>query len=172
MRVILADPPWKFHGAMYKGMKCPYKTMRTGLIKKIPVGKLAKKEAVLFMWTTDTHLPHALKVMAAWGFVYKTVAFVWVKTTAKGVPVRRAGFYTRKSCEICLLGTKGTCKQIDFKPRQLVVAPARGHSQKPDEVGLRIKAMFPTSKRYELFARKPVEGWRVWGDEVKCDFEL
>ena len=174
MRVVLADPPWKFYGARHSGVKCPYKTMSTRDIKKLGVRELVGDEGVIFMWTTDTHLAQALKVMAAWGFVYKTIAFVWVKTTKRMVPVRRNGFYTRKSCEICLLGTRGAgaCKMIDFKPKQLVVAPAREHSRKPDEVGLRIKAMFPQCKRYELFARQKVDGWQVWGDEVSCDFEI
>ena len=35
------------------------------------------------MWTTDAHIPDAIEVMSAWGFKYKTVAFIWNKKREK-----------------------------------------------------------------------------------------
>ena len=48
---------------------------------------------------------------------------------------------------------------------QVVIAPVTEHSEKPDEVYRRIERLYP-APRLELFARKPREGWTVWGDEV------
>jgi N6-adenosine-specific RNA methylase IME4 len=47
-----------------------------------------------------------------------------------------------------------------------VLAPTREHSVKPDAVHERIEAMYPNAKRLEMFARRPREGWQVWGDQI------
>ena len=57
------------------------------------------------MWATFPNIAEAIKVLEAWGFVYKTAAFVWVKTYAKsGRPFWGMGAYTRANAEVCLLG--------------------------------------------------------------------
>lgn len=38
-----------------------------------------KDECVLFMWVTAPFFESAFKVINAWGFEYKTVAFTWIK---------------------------------------------------------------------------------------------
>lgn len=52
-------------------------------IKTLPVGELAAKDCALFLWITFPCLCEALEVLTAWGFSYKTVAFVWVKQNRK-----------------------------------------------------------------------------------------
>ena len=52
-------------------------------IKALPVDELAAKDCALFLWITFPCLCEALEVLAAWGFSYKTVAFVWVKQNRK-----------------------------------------------------------------------------------------
>ena len=56
--------------------------------------------------------------------------------------------------------------------RQLVTAKREAHSQKPDEVRLRIEEMFPLLRKIELFARDS-DGlsftdhqWTKWGFEA------
>ena len=49
----------------------------------LPVGKLAKKDCLLFLWATFPQLPEALQLIKAWGFTFKTVAFVWLKRNKK-----------------------------------------------------------------------------------------
>ena len=47
----------------------------------------ASDDAVLFLWVTAPQLDVGLRIVEAWGFEYKTVAFVWVKTNPKaGTP--------------------------------------------------------------------------------------
>lgn len=98
-------------------------------------------EAVLNMWTTNAHLPQALRVMSSWGFKYKTVQFVWVKTKKDGKPVKRRAINNRKSCEICLLWTSGNVvkKHQRHAPAQLVFAPVTRHSEKPPRFTRKLK---------------------------------
>jgi N6-adenosine-specific RNA methylase IME4 len=49
--------------------------------------------------------------------------------------------------------------------REVIVAPIREHSRKPDEQYERIEA-FCEGPRLEIFARQRVNGWRSWGAEV------
>ena len=114
MQTILADPPWKFHTAIFANGKeigkCPYKLMKTQEICALPVKKLTTKNAALFLWTTDAHMEHALRVMAAWGFKYKTIAFVWIKMGKKG-PVKRNGFYNKIKRSMLAWG-EGGCATV------------------------------------------------------------
>jgi N6-adenosine-specific RNA methylase IME4 len=54
---------------------------------------------------------------------------------------------------------------INEDVHQVVMAPVGEHSAKPDEVRRRIERLL-NGPYLELFARKPVEGWTVWGNEV------
>ena len=82
-RAVYADPPWRFATYSDKGKgrsaEAHYDCMTLPEIKAMPVGSWAAAESVLFLWTTDPMLRHALDVIEAWGFTYKTVAFYWVK---------------------------------------------------------------------------------------------
>jgi N6-adenosine-specific RNA methylase IME4 len=40
------------------------------------------------------------------------------------------------------------------------------HSEKPEYFRTLIEDMYPKSKKIELFARKQVDGWDVWGNEL------
>jgi N6-adenosine-specific RNA methylase IME4 len=84
--VILADPPRNYKDKCHAGKRgaCyKYKTMDLAAILALPVGTIAKPDCALFLWTTMPMLPDALKVIQAWGFSYKTVAFNWVKIYPK-----------------------------------------------------------------------------------------
>lgn len=185
-QVIYADPPWYFNdrirsskklenGKMqFRELELHYKTMKTNEICALPIENVADDNSVLFMWTTDTHLPDALKVIEAWGFKYKTVAFIWNKKTNTGKQVCYMGKWTMKGSEICLLATKGKAHGLikSHKVRQLVEAERSIHSRKPDEVRNRIVELLGDLPRVELFARDAKPGWDVWGNEVQSDIEL
>ena len=168
--VIYADPPW-FHEAWANGKHRPslhYPVMPTGEIATLPVGALSEKSAVLFLWATLPHLQEALEVMMAWGFTYKTGAFVWVKENrvADGL-FKGMGSYTMSNAELCLVGTKGKgLKRKDRSVRQVVICPRSHHSEKPAEVRDRIVKLYGDVPRIELFARQRVPGWDAWGLEV------
>jgi len=171
--IIYADPPWAYLWGKGKkgGNFCPekhYPTMETDKICALPVKALRTKNCTLFLWATMPVLPEAFKVIAAWGFKYKTCAFSWVKVTKNGVPLRGMGSYTKSNIEVCLLGMRGHIKAVDKTVPQILMEPRRGHSVKPPIVRDRIVQLFGELPRVELFARgKPAKGWDVWGNEVE-----
>ena len=114
--VIYADPPWYFKTYSDKGKdKSPerhYPCMSLADIIRLPVGDLAKDDAVLLMWVVDPLLDQAFKVIDAWGFKYKTVGFTWAKTNRiKMGFFTGLGYWTRGNPEMCLLATKGKPKR-------------------------------------------------------------
>lgn len=171
--VILADPPWAFKTFAKKNVtphraeKDHYETMEFASLADIPVNEWAKDDCALFMWVVDSNLPEALKLIEAWGFTYKTIAFNWVKLTKDGVPKMGMGYWTRKQSEICLLATKGKPKRVYAGVRQVIMSEPREHSRKPDQQYQRIEALMGSDgTKLEMFARQSWPGWDAWGNET------
>ena len=184
-QVIYADPPWNFGNRMYSSNKNDhhreigraYSVMTTEDICNLPINKITDENCILFIWTTDAHLPDCLEVIKNWGFKYKTIAFIWNKKEKSGKQVCFMGQWTMKGSEICLLGTKGKMTKYlkSRKVRQLQEAPRERtiHSRKPQIIRDKIVEMFGNElQKLELFARQKTEGWDVWGNEVKSDIKL
>jgi N6-adenosine-specific RNA methylase IME4 len=173
--VIVADPPWHFKTwsdtRQKRSAATHYDLMTIDDIKALPLGDVAAENCALFLWATNPMLPQAMAVMEAWGFSYKTVAFTWAKTTTKTdkswAPKWHIGlgYWTRSNTEICLLGTKGEPKRASKAVRQLLIAPRREHSRKPDEFYASVEALVP-GPYLELFARQARPGWAAWGNET------
>lgn len=178
--LILADPPWRFKNWSMKEMaqrgekwarrngRSPYDVMDTKNIAALPVADITAKNAVLMMWATYPKLTDALQVIAAWGFEYKTCAFTWVKLNKGGSGFKFGlGYHTRGNCELCLLATRGKgLRRVDNAVPNLLIAPVRDHSQKPDETRDRIERLYGHIPRIELFARQERSGWVAMGNEV------
>jgi site-specific DNA-methyltransferase (adenine-specific) len=174
-KIIYADPPWSYNDKMSGhsfSLDHEYITQSKNWIAELPVGGVADKDSVLFMWVVSPLLPEALEVMKAWGFKYITVAFVWSKHTKNKKKVSNLGRWTMGNVEICLLGRKGKPQRICKNIKQLVEAERFRHSAKPLEVRDRIVQLMGDLPRIELFAREKTAGWDVWGNEVECDINL
>jgi N6-adenosine-specific RNA methylase IME4 len=184
--IIYADPPWDYNGKMQfdrtsttkekldltrkifiSSATFKYPTLKLDELKKLPIHSIMKDDCLLFMWATSPHLENAIKLGIAWGFQYKTIAFIWNKM------IHNPGQYTLSNCELCLVFKHGKIPH----PRgarnvqQLVSVPRQGHSVKPIEVMNGIKAMFPTQNKLEMFARRNVSGWDSWGLDFLYDPE-
>ena len=175
--IILADPPWSYRvwNKPDEGRTAAshYNTMSIADIRALPVGRLAAKDCTLFLWVTFPTLREALTVLDAWGFTYKTVAFVWVKLNRKSPTLFWGlGHWTRANAEICLLATRGHPKRVSPAIHQVIVSPVEEHSKKPDEVRERIVQLMGDLPRIELFARQSTPGWDVWGDEVSPTVDI
>jgi N6-adenosine-specific RNA methylase IME4 len=148
-------------------------------IKALPVGSLAAKDGChLFLWVTGPCLPLAFGVIEAWGFRYSAVAFTWAKlkrSHGRSVSLISTadlarefhvglGLTTRKNAEFCLLARRGNAKRVAKNVRELIVAPVREHSRKPDEIFERIES-YCVGPYVELFARASRPGWDTWGAE-------
>jgi len=180
--VILADPPWYYNkrnnpntkfglgaGGHYSVMPLDG-ILNMGMFasQDLPsIRMLANDNAVLFLWSTCPHLKDAVRVIDFWGFRYCTVAFVWVKTTKDGSKyLHLPGYYTSSNVELVLLGARGSMEPAVPMLSQIVEAPRLAHSEKPKMVRDRINLMYPNARKIELFARKRVEDWDAWGNEV------
>ena len=168
--IIYADPPWTYddkasagnRGAFYK-----YPLMEDGAICDLPVSSIADDDCILFMWATFPKMAEALQTIEAWGFTYKTVGFVWVKQSKLGRALHWGmGGWTRSNSEVCLIATRGKPKRVDAGVHQVVMSPVRAHSEKPDEVRDLIVRLVGDLPRIELFSRKVISGWDVWGNQV------
>lgn len=168
---ILADPPWSFKtwsgktGTPHRTANDHYVTTETGSLCDIPVADIAAKDCALFMWVVDSHIPDAIDLGRAWGFEPKTRAFTWRKIAANGHARIGMGYWTRKQTEMCLLFTRGKVKRKDKGVREIIDAPRREHSRKPDEQYERIERLVD-GPYLELFARQAWPGWSAWGNQV------
>jgi ParB/RepB/Spo0J family partition protein len=165
--VILADPEWRFEPwsrvtGMDRAADNSYPTSCTEVITARDVPSIAANDCVLFLWATAPMLPHALAVMAAWGFEYKTQV-IWRK------PKPITGFWFRSVHEILLVGTRGKipAPAMGTQPLSVIDAPSPGpHSAKPECFLEMTEQLFPTLPKIELNRRGPARpGWAAWGNE-------
>jgi N6-adenosine-specific RNA methylase IME4 len=182
-RVALVDPPWTFHAWSHRGEgkgACQhYRCQSLEEIIALPVDQLMAQDAALFLWVVQPMLPEALRVLAAWGFEYRTVAFVWLKmprgwrkdeTPLRIRPRMGLGYHTRSGSEQCWLALRGNgYKRQAMGVEQVLFAPIREHSRKPNEVVKRIDQLVGDVPRIELFAREQSPGWSAWGDQVQLN---
>ena len=164
-RVIYADPPWSYgderSGGSHGGAVDHYNTMSLQELCDMPVSYLAEKDAVLFMWVTAPMLMNeGNEVLKAWGIKYKA-HFIWDKTNSF------VGNYNAVQHELLLIATKGSCTPDNtqrFNSVQTIERRGR-HSEKPEEFRNIIETLYTYGNKIELFSRKKVEGWEVYGNE-------
>ena len=171
-QIVYADPPWDYRGQLQHagsggdttgGAVKHYPTMSGQDLAAMDVpGICDPVQSLLFMWSSNPHLPEALTLMGAWGFQWATVAFVWDKQRVN------PGYYTMSQVELCLVGKRGRIPRPRGarNVRQFLSSPRGDHSAKPEEVRQRIEQMFPEQNKIESFARIKVPGWDHWGNGV------
>ena len=185
---ICMDVPWRFKTfdgkATNRSTERHYPTMTLDQIAALPVASLAAPDCHLFFWTTGPFLQKAFAIINGYGFRYSSMAFVWIKlrraydvTQLTALPTIEADFHlgtghtTRKNAEFCILARRGSPKRHAKDVRELIVAPVREHSRKPEEFRDRVdryvgrdQGRAPTV--IELFARSQRPGWISWGNEI------
>ncbi|MAO56701.1 MAG: DNA methyltransferase [Rhodospirillaceae bacterium] len=181
--VIMIDPPWEFENWSEKGEgrnpKRHYETMSIEAIKALPVGHLAAKDCALFLWATSPIMNELPGVFDAWGFRFSGKAFCWAKCTKQSLdrpcpdlPINddynwkmTTGYGTRSNTEDCWLGMTGNPPRLDASVRELIVAPTREHSRKPDEAYDRARRLYP-GPCADIFSRENRDGWDTWGHQT------
>ena len=179
--VIYADPPWDYGGKMQydkssikdinigfeknvfiSAANFKYPTVKLNDLKTLDVQSISEEDCILFMWTTGPQMANSIELGEAWGFEYKTVAFVWDKQ------VHNPGRYTLSQTEFVLAFKKGKfpTPRGARNIRQLVSIHRGEHSEKPELVIDGITKMFPEQAKIELFARRNYFGWDNWGLEI------
>lgn len=165
--VIVADPewrwePWSRETGMDRAADNHYPTSVLDVIKARDVASIAANDCVLWLWATIPMLPHALTVMAAWGFDYVS-SYVWGKDKIG------MGYWSREKHEVLLIGTRGKipCPAPGTQWESLIMAPRGKHSEKPEVFLEMIEGYFPSLSKIELNRRGPARpGWDAWGNEA------
>lgn len=172
--IVYADPPWRYNNKPNgRNPETHYPTMPLEEIKALPVGNLADKDCALFLWVTLPKLRDSFEVLDAWGFRFKTVAFVWIKLNRyKDTIFWGMGYWTLSNAELCILATRGKPKRQRANIHQVILSRIEEHSKKPEEARLRIESLMGDLPRIELFARRTAPGWDVWGNEVTSDIRM
>ena len=182
---LVADPPWRYgNTATRASAQGHYDTLSIEQLcgdELLPDGTNIAKEVVrpkcadrahLYLWTTSSHLPEAFRVMAAWGFTYKTY-LVWVK------PQMGMGNYFRVSTELVLFGIRGEMRTQDMGIMNYFEARRGKHSAKPQKFYDLVAKASP-GPYLEMFARCDASsqlpgtcqcarcrlGWEVWGNQA------
>jgi N6-adenosine-specific RNA methylase IME4 len=188
---IVADPPWLFRARTALQMsnwtsrrdaEKHYAVMGIDDIASLPVRDLAAPDCHLFLWITGPLLVEGkhVEIMKTWGFRPSSVGFTWIKLKKKFDaaqlsfrPTAEAdlhvglGLTTRKNAEFCLIGRRGNCRRDSKRVREIIMAPVREHSRKPDEFRRRVAEYIgPGVQVCELFARERHLGWDAWGLEI------
>lgn len=179
--IIYADPPWDYGGKMQydntiiksenvgfqkkiflSSAEFQYPTLKLKQLMELDVPSITAEDCLLFMWTTGPQMANAILLGEAWGFEYKTVAFVWDKM------VHNPGRYTLSQTEFVLAFKHGRFPQPRGarNVRQMLQAHRGKHSVKPIQVIEGITRMFPEQRKIELFARNNFFGWDNWGLEI------
>jgi len=173
VEVLYCDPPWDYDGRTFlnsvgndTGAACDhYVTMKPKELCAMgdAVKSICAPKCICFMWTTGPQLDISIDVLRAWGFKYKTIAFVWDKVRTN------PGYYTMSSSELVICGTRGgiPSPRGSRKERQMIRMSRTEHSSKPEKIRQRIERMFPVQVKLEMFSRAIVEGWYIWGNQ--CD---
>lgn len=175
---VMADPPWRFTNRT--GKVAPehrrlsrYDTLSLDDICALPVAEHLEPRAHCYLWVPNALLPDGLRVLAAWGFEYKS-NIVWHKVRKDGgSDGRGVGFYFRNVTEIVLFGTRGkNVRTLAPGRRQvnLMATRKREHSRKPDEQYDIIQSC-SWGPYLELFGRGVREGWTIWGDQANPDYK-
>lgn len=176
--IILADPPWDFRvwnkdTGNGRSPSAHYLTMPIEKICAFPVRDISKKNCALFIWTVWPRLFETEQVIKAWGFKYKTLAWVWVKMTKDSSrPATGMGYYTRANTEPCLLAVRGNMPVQAHDVLSLIMSPRGRHSAKPIEQYAKIERLYPNMDRLEMFARHSQPGWDVFGNQVENSITL
>jgi N6-adenosine-specific RNA methylase IME4 len=166
---IMADPGIAFRAYSAKGEgRSPqkhYRCMPFERLAALPIAAIAAPNCFLFLWIPLRSVFLVEPLMRAWGFRFSGTAFVWAKQNKNGTGwFMSTGYVTRKNAEVCWLGRRGSPQRKSKSVRELIVAPLREHSRKPDEIYRRIEVLCD-GPYVELFARQQWPGWTCVGDE-------
>jgi N6-adenosine-specific RNA methylase IME4 len=168
-QVVYADPPWSYDAKAppasprprpYQGVAYYYETLTVEQI--CAMAPPVADDAVLFLWATNPLFPEAFRVVAAWGFDYKTCV-TWHKLRCKGM-----GYWFRGHTEHLLLGVRGKVKSFRSSHHNIHALPVHKHSEKPLRfVEIIEEVTAGMSPRLEMFGRLARPGWDLLGNQVR-----
>lgn len=179
-RTLIIDPPWPYAQPLGRGKKegeiarggLPYVPMTIQDILNLSVEPIVAKEAMCFLWVTNSHLPVGFQVLKNYGFEYKTT-LTWTKYSDAGKVQIGLGYWLRGATEHVLFGIRGNPRSKMRGPNgatglgysTAILAPRGLHSAKPERL-YEIAEGMGEAPRVELFARARRDGWDAWGNQA------
>jgi N6-adenosine-specific RNA methylase IME4 len=159
---LVVDPPWTMQkierDVRPNQVEFDYPTMTEEELKAFPLPGFAGGDCHLYLWTTQKHLPLALRLAEHWGFRYQCI-MTWVKN------VGFTPFSWMYSTEHVLFCTKGSLPLLALGKRLDFTGKVREHSRKPDEFYSIVREVSP-GPRLDVFSRERREGFDQYGNEV------
>lgn len=162
----IIDPPWRLEMRSAKGLaRSPerhYPCMSMDDLARLPVSRLFRGRALVLVWVTPPLLPQCLSVIAAWHLRYITMG-CWAKQSRTGAKwAFGTGYWLRSAAEPFVLCSTGGASPLSARERNLIVAPIREHSRKPDEQYDLVERL-AAGPYVELFSRLDRPNWASWG---------
>ena len=174
IRCVLMDPPWdreRGGGQIQRGADRHYPLMSVPDIHRTIVEGCEHwdrlcDDAHIWIWVTNPVLMsgEAHELAGLLGVEPKS-CFTWVKMTDEGTLQKGLGQYSMGSTEHLLLCRRGDFIRPETRHPTAFFAPRTKHSKKPEESYEIIESTSPGGY-LEIFARRPRQGWIVWGNEV------
>ncbi len=160
---LVVDPPWPMQkierDVRPNQVEFDYPTMDEEELKAFPLPDVAGDDCHLYLWTTQKHLPMALRLAAHWGFKYQCL-MTWVKN------VGFTPFSWMYSTEHALFCRKGNLPLLQMGVKLHFHADVREHSRKPDEFYDIVRKVSP-GPRLDVFSREKRDGFEQYGNEVE-----
>ena len=194
--ILYADFPWPY--TSFGTAKLTYDQMTEEEIAGFDWARFMAQRCAVFSWVTGPKLDLAMRCAEQWrerhGLHYQGIAYIWVKTTKDGIPIRASGprprfvkpldelllvFSTHPNERVFPLLSESQVQHV-FEPDlaegevlppewpvQYVLEPKqRVHSRKPSIFRDLIVELLGDRSRLELFAREAWPGWDAWGLEA------
>jgi N6-adenosine-specific RNA methylase IME4 len=190
-----ADFPWPY--SSFGTAKLPYDQMTEQDISAFDWSQFMAKRCAVFCWVTGPKLDLAMRCAEQWrirhGLHYQGIAYIWIKTTKDGTPIKASGprprfvkpldelllvFSTHPNERVFPLLSESQVQHvfepdpdsIDAWPVGYVLEPKQQkHSRKPPVFRDLIVSLLGDRPRIELFAREAHEGWARHGDQAPSD---
>jgi len=169
--VVMMDPPWRIN------MSLPYNTMSDAEMIAMPIKPL-QDEGVCFVWVITRALEVGRKCLRAWGYeLAGEILWVKVDQVQRLKRTGRTGPFLNHTKEHCLIGLKrspgasgnGSCSSFNFGiDCDVIVAPNRETSRKPDEIYGLIERLCPGGRKLEIFGRQhnTRPNWLTLGNQL------
>lgn len=185
---VVADPNWSYENYRKGGKAAKkaggasgnYECASPEELKKIPIKKWLRKDAVVFLWVPCPQIENATLVWLEWGLAQVT-AWPWVKTVPSRAEIAKGvGFWAHQPTELLVaLRVRGSSRGPKQRPNKrvdgLLTGPhehpvfyARGgsvHSRKPLSLIEWIENRNP-GPYLELWATGKRPGWTCVGYET------